>query len=68
MRRTMITRAQREAVKTLYLRTVEPNGLPTVRGYRAFRRRAKYSHLNECLMVPFCGMFCGIEADGYTHS
>ncbi len=68
MKRTLLTRAQREALKVLYLRTVEPGKSPSVRGYRTFRRRANYSHLNDCLMVRFCGMICGIETDGYTHS
>ena len=34
--------------------------------YRQFRRRVQFSF--DCAMVPWCGMWLGIEQDGYTHS
>lgn len=60
----VLTRAQREAVKRVYDRSAD--GAPS---YRAFRRRitpelAGYG----CVMLPWCGMWLGIETDGHTHS
>jgi hypothetical protein len=63
---TNLTRQQREALFTVYMRTVKE--IPPARTYLQFRRTAEYSHLMDCLMVPFCGMWLGIERDGYTHS
>lgn len=37
-----------------------------LRGYRAFRRQVQVG--DEYAMVPWCGMWLGIEQDGYTHS
>jgi hypothetical protein len=58
------TRAQREAIARVYTRN--PDGAAS---YREFRKRA---HLRNsfmgCIMLPWCGMFLGIEPDGYTHS
>lgn len=34
--------------------------------YRQFRKLAVHSF--GCMMVPWCGMWLGIESDGYTHS
>jgi len=39
-----------------------PQGLT----YRQFRRTVEPSF--DCVIVPWCGMWLGIEADGYTHS
>lgn len=64
--KTILTRAQREALLRLWLRTVDQ--IPPITGYLTFRRRAEYSHLMGCVMVPFAGMWVGIEKDGYTHS
>lgn len=38
--------------------------------YRRFRRSVvgPLYRSDPCLMVPWCGMWLGIEADGYTHS
>ena len=36
--------------------------------YIQFRRTAEYYHHMNCWMVPWCGMFVGIEEDGYTHT
>lgn len=32
-----------------------------------FRRFIKPA-FGDCFMIPWCGMYLGIEADGYTHS
>lgn len=34
--------------------------------YRQFRKLVVHSF--GCVMVPWCGMWLGIEQDGYTHS
>lgn len=34
--------------------------------YREFRKSVVHSF--GCLMLPWCGMWLGIESDGYTHS
>ena len=34
--------------------------------YRQFRRLVAPGYV--CAMVPWCGMWLGIEQDGYTHS
>lgn len=61
---TRTTRAQREACFKLYERSLHSKR----ESYLSFRRNASYDHLLGVLMVPFCGMWVGIEHDGYTHS
>lgn len=34
--------------------------------YRQFRRTVRIG--SGCIMVPWCGMWLGIEPDGHTHS
>jgi hypothetical protein len=34
--------------------------------YQQFRKRAVTSF--GCVMIQWCGMWLGIETDGYTHS
>ncbi len=36
--------------------------------FLAFRRSAIFGFQGECLMVPWCGMWLGIEKDGHCHS
>lgn len=39
------------------------------RPYRAFRRLVQpYCDGSGCIMLPWKGMWLGIETDGYTHS
>lgn len=40
--------------------------MPHTMTYRQFRKLAHVSF--GCVMVPWCGMWLGIETDGYTHS
>jgi hypothetical protein len=35
--------------------------------YMQFRRTAQQG-FDNCVMVKWCGMWLGIETDGYTHS
>jgi hypothetical protein len=41
--------------------------VPSVR-YRAFRKTVVPFVGDDCVMVPWAGMWLGIETDGYTHS
>lgn len=36
--------------------------------YLAFRKTVQPSFYDKCVMVKWCGMWLGIEEDGYTHS
>lgn len=57
-----LTRAQREALKRVWQRLeVRPS-------YLAFRRTVQPYIGGDCVLVPFAGMWLGIEKDGYTHS
>lgn len=40
--------------------------VPKPMSYRTFRRTVQPGP--DCIMVPFAGMWLGIERDGYTHS
>ena len=55
-----ITTDQKQAIKRIYDR--QPLGI----SYLQFRRTVQRGY--NCLMVEWCGMWLGIESDGYTHS
>ena len=58
-----LTKEQRVAVKRIYNRKApETQGMT----YLQFRRTVQYGY--DCVMVRWCGMWLGIESDGYTHS
>lgn len=66
-----LTRSQRIALKKVYDRRplflAGYYGLDTARqSYRQFRKLV--SPGPGCIMIPWCGMYLGIEPDGYTHS
>jgi len=54
------TRAQREALKRIWLRGADQ------RTYRQLRRDVLPGY--DCVMLQWAGMWLGIERDGYTHS
>jgi len=56
----VLTRLQREALKRTWLRDTQQIS------YREFRRGVLPG--SGCVMVRWCGMWLGIEPDGYTHS
>jgi hypothetical protein len=59
-----LTRAQRVALLSVYRRGGgRPGG-----SYLAFRRTAQREVCGDAIMVPWCGIWLGIESDGYTHS
>lgn len=55
-----LTPAQRQSLHRKWLQ--DNQGL----SYRAFRRTVQPGW--DCVMVRWCGMWLGIEKDGYTHS
>ncbi len=58
-----LTRAQRAALYKKWIQSDQ--GL----SYRAFRRTvAVPSYYDGAVLVYWCGMWLGIEPDGYTHS
>ena len=67
-----LNRRQREALANIYRRELDSDRIgtrripKTLKGYRAFRRTVQQSF--DCIMVPWAGMWIGIETDGYTHS
>lgn len=70
MKRKVITKAQQKAVLRLWKRdkqSAKERGRE-LKSYKQFRKTAHWSHTNDCLMIPFAGMWVGIEKDGYTHS
>ena len=58
------TKEQREALKKLALR--DNAALPLSKAYMQLRRNVQPGP--DCIMVRWCGMWLGIETDGYTHS
>jgi len=69
-----LTKPQRQALFDLYQRNTltfdgtffraSEQGTIT---YRQFRTKVIHAWDN-CAIIPWCGMWIGIEADGYTHS
>lgn len=59
---TVLTKEQQQDIKSLYERAEIRTS------YLSFRRQARYNHIMECVMLPWCGMLVGIERDGYIHS
>lgn len=57
---TITTRAQREALKRIWLRGADE------RTYRELRKSVFGG--SDYIMLQWAGMWLGIERDGYTHS
>ena len=57
-----LTREQRVGLHRVWKRI---EGMPS---YLVFRRTAVMNSYDRVVMVPFAGMWLGIEKDGYTHS
>lgn len=63
----ILTKPQRQAVAKIARRinNERPEGTPPI-PYRTIRRTVQPGY--DCIMMPFAGMWLGIEKDGYTHS
>ncbi len=61
----VLTKPQRKAIKLMFDRN--PDGSPT---YRDFRKRVvpMYVGGGAVALPDWCGMYCGIERDGWTHT
>ena len=59
-----LTKYQRNALGRLYWRE---NWTPDCT-YREFRARVRWDIAWGCILVPWAGMWIGIEKDGYAHS
>ena len=57
-----MTPAQRDALLVVYARK------DIGQTWQEFIESAQPDPLMGCLMVPWCGMWLGIEKDGHTHS
>ena len=62
------TRKQREAMFEVFRRGRTDFAGGSNPAYRAFRRTCQVVYHMGCIMVPWRGMWLGIEPDGYTHS
>jgi hypothetical protein len=63
MRSNRATRAQLESLRALYQRE------PLPESFLSFRRRCHWEFGRDpALLVQWCGMWCGIEPDGYCHT
>lgn len=60
-----LTRPQRIALKRLFDRA---SGDAPDLTYRAFRRTVVPYIGGDCILVPWAGMWVGIEPDGHTHT
>jgi len=59
-----LTRKQRESIFGRYL--LDPDG---ARSYLQFRRRVVPAIGGDYVMLlPWCGMWLGVETNGYSHS
>ncbi len=62
-----ITKQQQIALKQIWDRQGHNNQGSAYQGsYLEFRRSIQHGF--DCIMVRWCGMWLGIELDGYTHS
>jgi hypothetical protein len=70
------TQAQMDALRAVWRRTLlswqDPNkvraGNERAMTFAEFEAHAYHAHHMGCIMVPWLGMWLGIEPDGYTHS
>lgn len=61
-----LNKPQQNALVRVFKRTVIRGSDNEPISYRQFRKTVQFSF--DCAMVPWCGMWLGIEQDGHTHS
>lgn len=68
----VLTKAQRKGIYRVFIRKypyINELRREDARAlYRKFRREAVPEICGPAIMVPYAGMWLGIEKDGYTHS
>ena len=60
-----LSKSQQRAVKNLYDRLEDTDDRES---FLAFRRRVMPGIGGDYVGIPWCGMYVGIELDGYTHT
>lgn len=60
---TKLTKEQQRSLKVLWERSSDG-----AKGYIEFRRRIHMAFNDSCAMIHWCGMWVGIEEDGYRHT
>jgi hypothetical protein len=70
----ILTKPQRRALKALFDRgpiwetiASAASGCPPM-SYRRFRRRVQPEFGGSAILIHWCGIWVGIEPNGYTHS
>jgi len=62
-----LTKPQTQTLKRKWLDGQNEHGSTLGVSFLAFRRTVEPTH-DDSVMVQWCGMYIGIEADGYPHS
>ena len=62
-----LTKLQAQTLRRKWIDGQHDNGSTRNVSYLAFRRTVEPTYDNS-VMVQWCGMYIGIEADGYPHS
>jgi hypothetical protein len=63
------TEEQKKSLERVFQRTIENENLTEKEVHiKRVEFLGKVENCGEYIMVPFCGMWLGIEKDGYTHS
>lgn len=64
-----LPREQRHAIWRLFKRgDNQPRGQGYQGTFREFIERADFEVCGDAVLIHWCGMWLGIERDGYTHS
>jgi hypothetical protein len=61
-----LTKPQQTALARLVARDKDASRSPAWPNYRTARKAVHVGY--DCIMIFWCGMWLGIEKDGYTHS
>lgn len=70
MKHNTMNKAQQLALFNLFCRdhpSIAYSFPGWLKSYRKFRRQFRFAY-GDYFFGPYCGMFVGIEHDGYTHS
>jgi len=59
----VLTKEQQQSLKRIYYRDTDEYN-----SYLSFRRQVQHLIHDDCIMIPWKGMWIGIETDGYDHT